>query len=233
MSHLRPIDLLVIALLAFATLLATPARAAEEAVLDLYLARHGLTDWNVSRRIQGSTDNPLNDMGRKQAVQLGVRLDGVAFDKVYTSGLVRARETARIAAPQAPADALPALNERSFGRFEGGPEDGSDAALLVEFKRRSADPDDALDGGESLSSQSRRVGVAVQELVARHARGSVLVVSHGGVTPLILARLLDLPPAEAVARIRQANDEVYLVRIRGGKAAGVWKLVGREALEQL
>jgi len=61
----------------------------------------------------------------------------------------------------------------------------------------------------------------------------VLVVSHGGVTPLILAHLLQLPVAEAVARIRQGNDEVYLVRLRPGQAPSLWKLLGRDSLEQL
>ena len=61
----------------------------------------------------------------------------------------------------------------------------------------------------------------------------MLVVSHGGVTPLIMAHLLQLPASEASARIKQANDEVYLVRLRGQQAPQVWKLIGKESLEQL
>ena len=61
----------------------------------------------------------------------------------------------------------------------------------------------------------------------------MLVVSHGGVTPLIMAHLLQLPASEAAARIKQANDEVYLVRLRGQQVPQVWKLIGKESLEQL
>lgn len=54
-----------------------------------------------------------------------------------------------------------------------------------------------------------------------------------GVTPLALAALLDIPVPEAVARTKQANDEVYLVRLQPGQAPVLWKLVTRATLEQL
>jgi broad specificity phosphatase PhoE len=112
-------------------------------------------------------------------------------------------------------------------------EDGRDGALAEEFKRRASDPDDGLDGGESLNSQARRVATAVEQIRHKQTQGSVLVVSHGGVTPLIMAHLLQLPASEAAARIKQANDEVYLVRLRGQQVPQVWKLIGKESLEQL
>ena len=62
---------------------------------------------------------------------------------------------------------------------------------------------------------------------------NALVVSHGGVTPLILAELLQIPVGEAVSRIKQGNDEIYLVRLRAKSAAQVWKLLGKDSLEQL
>ncbi|BBN87333.1 histidine phosphatase family protein [Azospira sp. I09] len=212
-----------------------PARA-EEAVLDLYLARHGQTAWNLEKRLQGSTDNPLNDTGRSQARQLGEKLAGENFAAVYSSSLARARESAALARPGMTVQALPELAERSFGKFEGMAEDGregQEAALLAEFKARSGKLEDSLDGGESLASQARRVAQAVERIRREQPRGQVLVVSHGGVTPLILAHLLQLPVAEAVARIRQGNDEVYLVRLRPGQAPSLWKLLGRDSLEQL
>ena len=206
---------------------------AEDAMLDLYLARHGQTAWNLEKRLQGATDNALNDTGKAQARQLGEKLKGVGFSAIYTSNLARARETAALAVPDVASTPLPALAERSFGKFEGMFEDGRDAALGDEFKRRAGNPDDGLDGGESLASQARRVAQAVERIRREQPRGQVLVVSHGGVTPLILAHLLQLPVAEAVARIRQGNDEVYLVRLRPGQAPSLWKLLGRDSLEQL
>ena len=217
--------------LALATL--SIAAQAEEATQDVYLARHGQTAWNLEKRLQGATDNALNDTGKAQARQLGERLKGVGFSAVYASSLARARETAALAVPDVAPMPLPALAERSFGKFEGMFEDGRDAALSDEFKRRASDPDDGLNGGESLNSQARRVATAIKQIRSRQAAGSVLLVSHGGVTPLIMAHLLQLPASEATARIKQANDEVYLVRLRGQQAPQVWKLIGKDGLEQL
>jgi len=230
---MRPWSRRALAMLAALPLLAALPAAAETAVLELYLARHGQTDWNLKKKIQGSTDNKLNATGQDQARALGVKLAGVALDAVYTSGLVRAKETAAIAVPGLAATALPALNERSFGKFEGIAEDKADPALLEEFKARSADPEDSLDGGESLASQAERVAAAVAEIRAAHPSGRILIVSHGGVTPLILAALLGMPPAEARATIAQATDEVYLVRLVGDAPPVIWKAIPADKLDQL
>lgn len=213
--------------------LAAGTALADTPVLDIYLARHGQTDWNLEKRLQGGTDNPLNDTGRQQAKQLGDKLAGVPIKAVYSSGLVRARETAVLALPAVKATPLPALSERSFGKFEGMYEDGRDAAMSAEFKARGSQPDDGLDGGESLNSQAERVAQAIDQIRKAHAKGSVLVVSHGGVTPLILGHLLKLPVPEAVARIKQSNDEVYLVRLIGQQPPKIFKLITGETLEQL
>lgn len=224
--------LLTSALLAAGCAFALPA-AAETSVLDIYLVRHGQTQWNLEKRLQGATDNVLNDTGRRQAAELAQRLAGVPFSHIYSSGLRRAQETAAAFAGHTPVTALPALNERSFGKFEGIFEDQRDAALFAEFGKRGNVLDDALDGGESLQSQADRVKAAVRQITTRHTAGSIAIVAHGGVNPLVLAALLDIPVAEAVVRIKQANDEVYLVRLRSGQPPSVWKQVSRSTLEQL
>jgi len=224
--------LLTSALLAAGCAFALPA-AAETPVLDIYLVRHGQTQWNLEKRLQGATDNVLNDTGRRQATELAQRLAGVPFSHIYSSGLRRAQETAAAFAGHTPVTSLPALNERSFGKFEGIFEDQRDAALFSEFGKRGNVLDDALDGGESLQSQADRVKAAVRQITNRHTSGSIAIVAHGGVNPLVLAALLDIPVAEAVARIKQANDEVYLVRLRSGQPPSVWKQVSRSTLEQL
>lgn len=214
-------------------LMACATTPSDDSVLDLYLVRHGQTAWNLEKRLQGATDNVLNETGRRQATELAPRLAGVKFSHIYSSGLKRAQETAAAFAGNTPVTALPALNERSFGKFEGIFEDERSAALYAEFGRRGSVLTDALDGGESLQSQADRVKTAVREITARHRSGSIAIVAHGGVNPLVLAALLDIPVSEAVARIKQGNDEVYLVRLRPGQAPSVWKQVGRGTLEQL
>lgn len=222
----------IIATACFVAVLSGAAHA-EDKVLDIYLVRHGQTQWNLEKRLQGATDNVLNETGRRQAAELAEKLAGVRFDHIYSSGLKRAKETAAAFAGKTQVTPLPALNERSFGKFEGIFEDERDAALFAEFKKRGNVLDDALDGGESLQSQADRVKVAVKDIVARHSAGNVAIVAHGGVNPLALSALLNIPVAEAVARVKQGNDEVYLVRLRQGQTPSVWKQILRATLEQL
>jgi uncharacterized phosphatase len=88
----------------------------------LYLVRHGETDWNRARRIQGATDIPLNDLGRAQAAEAGDLLARRAFDRVVASPLSRAAETGAIIAARLglPAPELvPAVAERRYGDAEG------------------------------------------------------------------------------------------------------------------
>ena len=86
------------------------------------LVRHGQTDWNLARRIQGNTDIPLNDTGRVDALAAAEVLATESFDAVYASPLVRAQETAQIIATRL---GLPApvttrgVREREFGEAEG------------------------------------------------------------------------------------------------------------------
>lgn len=86
----------------------------------LYIARHGLTDWNVQHKAQGRTDIPLNTVGVSQAEKLRDNVKDIKFDAVYASPLSRAAETAKIATGGKYAIIYDErLMERSFGDFEG------------------------------------------------------------------------------------------------------------------
>ena len=87
----------------------------------LLLVRHGETDWNAEGKLQGHTDRPLNDYGRRQAQALADRLAGEAIDAVYASDLSRARETAEILGARLglPVVVDPDLREKNWGSWEG------------------------------------------------------------------------------------------------------------------
>ena len=201
-------------------------------MLRIYLARHGQTDWNAARRLQGGTDVPLNDTGRQQARELAAKLAGVPIDAVYASGLQRSLETARIVAGDRPVQGLPQLNEQSLGSFEGRRLDGSDPEGAAEWKRRSANPDDSLDGGESVNQHFARVQQALALLRSRHPSGSILVVGHGGTNALVLRALLGLS-AEETETIHQDNTEVYLIEVPAAGAPAIWKQIPRDHLGDL
>jgi len=177
MSAMPWIHRLLFCVLAVAT--AAPA-IAQDGVLRVYIARHGITDWNVALRVQGSTDNPLNETGRKQAAALVERMRGVQLDHIYTAGLQRARQTAEgfTNVKQTP---IAGLNERNHGKFEGIVDDPkNNAEMSAEYRKRIRIVDDSLDGGESLGDQHKRVGAATRDILSRHKKGgSILIVGHG------------------------------------------------------
>jgi len=197
--------------------------------LTLYIVRHGQTDWNLEDRIQGDTDNPLNETGRAQAQAVAEVLRGIALDQVYPSGLLRAIETAEIVASGAPITPDLRLNERSRGIYEGR----IAAEVNAEFAPRFSALDDDMDGGESLRSIAARISEATRELVARHMGETVMVVGHSGVNPLVIAELIGLAPERAIDEIRQGNDEVYKLTVRPDGAVTIWKLIPESRLGEL
>ena len=198
----------------------------------IYLARHGQTDWNVERRLQGGTDTPLNTTGRLQAAKLTERVKGVRLDAAYSSTLSRSRETAEIARGGAPLKSLTGLSERRVGKFEGKRVDGSDPATVQEFQKRSQDPQDELDGGESLNQFFERVRATIGAIRSQHGSGAILIVGHGGTNRMILRALFGLT-AEQASSIEQANDELYLIELDAANPPRLWKMITETNLGDL
>ena len=148
-------------------------------VTDVYLVRHGSTDWNEAGRAQGQTDVPLNARGRCQARAAGERLRalGVRPAAIYASDLERAAETARqvaqvLGGPPVHLDAR--LRERRLGPAEGL----TRAEILARFG--SSLYSALIPGAEAVTDVIRRFGAALEEIATRHAGAAVVVVSHGG-----------------------------------------------------
>lgn len=191
-------------------------------MLRIYLARHGQTDWNAARRLQGWTDIPLNETGRAQARELASLLSGVRFDRIYCSALQRSRETAEAVADGAQIVSLKELNEQAHGKFEGRLFDGSDPALIAEFLRRRSDPYDTLDGGESHLDHKARLKMALDTIRGNHADGGqILIIGHGGTNSLIL-QLLSGSRADMTFGI--ANTDVFLIELTDSTRTSVTKI---------
>jgi probable phosphoglycerate mutase len=146
--------------------------------------RHGETDWNVGRRIQGQQDIPLNDMGRWQAERMASALAGEELAAVYTSDLRRAFATAEslARASGAPLQAASGLRERGFGSFEGATFDEIAARWpQANLRWRRRDPDYGPPGGETLAAFYARSVAAAERLAALHPGQTIALVAHGGV----------------------------------------------------
>ncbi|AXJ10192.1 histidine phosphatase family protein [Arthrobacter sp. PM3] len=147
------------------------------------LIRHGQTDWNAQRRLQGSTDIPLNDVGRAQARDAVAVLSGYEWDAIVSSPLSRAAETADLIAAGLGlnvARRVPELTERYYGPAEGLQDGPELDALRIPGGFRGAESDDAAAGR----------GVAALEALAEEYRGGrVLVVAHGSLLRVSLSRV--------------------------------------------
>ena len=150
----------------------------------ILLVRHGETDWNAERRVQGTTDRPLNDTGRAQARALADRLAEVPLAAVYSSDLSRALETARAVADTRDLRVTPdpRLRERDFGTWEGM----TDLEILERFPEASTGP---WGDAETRSELELRVLAALRRISERHTGETVLVVTHGGPLRAMLAHV--------------------------------------------
>ena len=146
--------------------------------------RHGRTAWNAAQRIQGHTDEPLDEVGRAQASRLAEALAGEELAAVYSSDLQRAHATAAALAAAAGRAVITdsGLRERAFGRFEGATFAEVEQRWPDEAQRwRRREASFAPGGGEALADFHARVVATVARLASAHRGQTIAVVAHGGV----------------------------------------------------
>ncbi len=181
--------------------------------MTLFLARHGQTDWNATRRFQGVSDVALSERGRAQAEALGRALHARRLAAVYVSPLRRARETAAIAVAAAPVTAMDELRELSLGQWEG--------RTVDEIRSEEGDPylawlraphDCPPPGSEPLDCVAARVRGALARIAAAHeVDDEVLVIAHGGVISVYACELLG-SSFNALWRLRVDNCSLTVVK---------------------
>ncbi|MFU8889518.1 MAG: histidine phosphatase family protein [Trueperaceae bacterium] len=174
-------------------------------MLELWLIRHGETDWNAQDRIQGSSDIPLDATGLAQARRLAPRLAQVDFDAVYASDMARARVTAETALPGADVRLDPRLRELAYGIFEGKSWATLDADEAIEARHWHEDRyGRRIPGGESYADLQARVAAFRAELPER---GRVIAFAHGGTIRAALYLALG-QPVPGVWRLEIANTSI-------------------------
>ena len=166
----------------------------------LYIMRHGRTDWNEQHRLQGSTDIPLNEEGRRMAEKAREEYRDVHFDVCFCSPLIRARETAEILlrGRNVPVLTDDRLMEMSFGSYEGT-ENSFDIPdcpineLFYHPERYTSPPG----GAESLDDLFARTGAFLEERAEPLLKEGkdVLIVGHGAMNSSIVCRVRQLPRA--------------------------------------
>ena len=190
------------------------------------LVRHGETEWNAERRIQGHRDIGLSSVGYRQAQLLASRLTDAHLEAVYSSDLSRAKDTADAIAAERDVKVLvrPDLRERDYGQWQGLTPDEISARDPEDYARwRAGDHQFCPPGGESVSDVVTRVSRLAVELRERHpGEGTVLLAGHGGSLLCLLVVVLDLP-IEARGRFTLANASLSALAVSANTAVlGRW-----------
>lgn len=186
--------------------------------MKMYFVRHGETDWNVNKKIQGSADIPLNENGRRQAGELAARLAGLQKEgdfqavRVYTSPQLRASETAETVAEALGLSciSLDGLREMSMGKWEGmswnrvREEFPGEYRAWNSHRRYRKTPE-----GESYQDVVSRAFSAIAYILEREQE-DVLVVTHSAVLMAVRCYMDNCPfkEREMLGRYRADNTEV-------------------------
>ena len=160
---------------------------------DLWLIRHGETEWNAERRIQGQKNSQLSPLGLKQAEVLASRLRNQTFDRVYSSDSDRAQATARVVFPEVNLCLDKRLREMSYGVLEGKTYAEFTPAQSAMRQAMYADPlNRRADGGETWLELIARVS---DWLASLPKGGRVIAFSHGGTIRAAVFSFIDPPKA--------------------------------------
>ncbi|MCR5501936.1 MAG: histidine phosphatase family protein [Lachnospiraceae bacterium] len=167
----------------------------------LYVIRHGITDWNLKKKLQGQTDIPLNEEGRRMAKEAAAALRDIHFDLCYSSPLIRAKETAEILlrGRDIPILTDDRLKEMAFGICEGAEDyrhlEGTSIPVLFRTPEKYTDPPE---GAESLDDLFARTGEFLTECIypELNAGKDILIVGHGAMNSAIISNIRHLPRNE-------------------------------------
>lgn len=163
----------------------------------LYVMRHGKTDWNEKYKLQGQTDIPLNDAGRKMAIDASKQYQEIEFDVCFCSPLKRAYETAQLFLRDrnVPIIVDERIREMGFGIYEGSERVYSKPELPVHTLFKDPVHYVAVDGAESIEELYSRTGEFIKEKVEPllEENKNVLIIAHGAVNSCIINQFWDIP----------------------------------------
>lgn len=178
----------------------------------LYIIRHGQTEVNRAKALQGRSDRPLNETGIREAEEAAEALKGISFRRVFSSPLTRARQTAAIVAPGAEIEIDERLIEMDYGPYEGLDLANLPAEVLTffsDFVRNPAPP-----GMEQLPDVVKRAGAFLEEI--RGIEGDILISTHAIAMKGLLEYLTPASNGSWWSRFI-GNCAVYTVENRNGE----------------
>ncbi|MDG2065119.1 MAG: histidine phosphatase family protein [SAR324 cluster bacterium] len=162
---------------------------------EIILIRHGETEWNSQKRMQGHSNSDLSEVGRGQIQALGELMKNVSFDHIYSSDSLRARQTAE-AITQYSGHTLQfdqRIREKNLGVFEGlTSTEAKERHPEVYRLFKTAGANYVIDEGESTQQLLERALEFIEEIRLRHPQERVVMVTHGGVVRVLMKYALGL-----------------------------------------
>lgn len=179
--------------------------------MNLYVVRHGQTDWNVQGRIQGSADIELNQTGLEQAMQVAKSLENVNFDIIYSSPLKRTVKTAELINKYHNAKIITdkRLTERGFGDFEGTQRVLGDIEDYLDYERNLS-----TNNIECIQNVFSRVHSFLDDILNnyKNSNTNILVVTHGGTGVVINGVINNKKNASDLLGLKMKNCEVKIFK---------------------
>jgi broad specificity phosphatase PhoE len=184
--------------------------------MKLILIRHGETEWNKQRRIQGCrSDTRLSPKGLEQADRLAAALRKERIDAIYASPMKRASETAQIIAEacKLPVHVFNELREIDAGELDGMFERELTGPYETAWKEfRNGNASTPLPGGESLQDLQKRTSWAVDRMLEKHIDGTVVVVAHLLANLVMVCQVLGINLSQ-IARLKQAPASITILEL--------------------
>ena len=189
-------------------------------MLTIYLTRHGLTEWNVNRRMQGWGNGELTEKGIKDALALGKRLKEVPIDKVYSSSSKRAYETAQyiIGDREISLIQMDDLREINFGDWDGRIREEIEAEYPDEFKVFWETPHlFNRNSGETFEHVRKRAIRSLQHIIEENKEGTVLIVTHSIFLRVLMTYIKDIPLSDVFKSTPPGNTSLFKIEITDGE----------------
>jgi broad specificity phosphatase PhoE len=188
--------------------------------LRLILVRHGQTEANILRRLQGQSDGPLNPLGRQEVEQLGLALKDAQIDVIISSDLVRARDTATAIARHhnLSVNSTPLVREQNCGEWDGRP-----AEEFIAITKNLTVPISELrpPGGETLTEVRKRAIAFIKNVTEKYSGKTIVLSSHGDFLRMVISVLMNKSIAEADANYRMGNASYSIFEQEDSE----WKMV--------
>ena len=189
--------------------------------MNLYIVRHGQTEWNVIGRMQGSSDIPLNRAGRQQAENVAKRFASLPLDAAYSSPLSRAYDTAAaiVRGRSLVIEKEPALIEVGFGVWEGKSFEEMDTVYAQPFHAYMNDPENnpAQQGGDDMRLRLTDMRAFLQRLLQQYTHGeNVLLVTHGFAIRILLSVVMEAP-LSCMSVFFMGNTSISVIRYEQGR----------------